>query len=197
MGRPRDDEYSRVTNPERYGIVHARARVWADTLGDLLGVGVESVAPAPLDDEGHLGPFHRGVRLASPRPDTLPLLLLERDAAWPGLGSPLAVLHISVVEPKVEVARLPDCGCDACDFGSEDLLHAIDETIGNVVGGPFVALRSRQWHALWYPDGGSAGGTECNPDFSELMELSRRLAGGEHVRLPEGTRSYVGQSWLD
>jgi hypothetical protein len=200
MVRPSNEEYSRVTDPERYGIVHARARVWADTLDDLLGVDVVSLPPSPLDDEGHLGPFHRGVRLTSPRPGRLPLLLLERDVTWPGLDRSLAVLHISVVEPRVAVERLPDCGCDACDFGSEDLLHAVDETIGNLVGGPFVALRGNEWHALWHPDGGSSGSSGSsgwNLDHRDLMELCRRLAGGEPVRLPEGTRAYVGRSWLD
>lgn len=63
---PREEEYSRVTEPERYGIVHARARMWANRLGDVPGVEVETLAPAALDDEGHLGRFDRGVRLTSP-----------------------------------------------------------------------------------------------------------------------------------
>jgi hypothetical protein len=56
MASPREEEYSRVTKPERYAIVHARARVWANQLGEVPGVKVETLAPAPLDDEGHLGP---------------------------------------------------------------------------------------------------------------------------------------------
>jgi hypothetical protein len=197
MASPREEEYSRVTEPERYGIVHARARVWADRLGDVPGVEAETLAPAPLDDEGHLGRFDRGVRLTSPRPGTLPLLLLERDVRWSGLEASLAVLHISVVQPEVALAMLPDCGCDACDLGSDDLLHAIDQTIGAVVGGPFVALRGKGWHALWHPDGGSSGGTGRGPDHAQVMELCRRLAGGEDVRLPNGVEAFVGRPWLN
>ena len=197
MAPAREEEYSRVTEPERYRIVHARARVWADRLGDLPGVDVETLAPAPLDDEGHLGRFDRGVRLTSPRLGTLPLLLLERDVRWPEVDGSLAVLHISVVRPQVAVDRLPDCGCDACDFGSDDLLRAIDETVGTVIGGPFVALQGSGWHARWHPDGGSSGGTERHRDHAELMKLCRRLASGEQVRLPEGTKSYVGRPWID
>jgi hypothetical protein len=197
MAPARQEEYSRVTTPERYRIVHARARVWADRLGDLPGVDVHTLAPAPLDDEGHLGRFDRGVRVTSRRPGTLPLLLLERDVQWPGVDGSLAVLQISVVQPTVAVDRLPDCGCDACDFGSDDLLQAIDETIGTVVGGPFVALRGTGWHALWHPDGGSSGGTGRARDHAELMQLCRRLAGGEQVRLPRGTEAYIGRPWLD
>jgi hypothetical protein len=196
MARPSEEEYSRLTEPERYRIVHARARVWADRLADLPGVDVETLAPAPLDDTGHLGRFDRGVRLTSPRPDTLPLLLLERDVRWPGVEASLAVLHVSVARPQVAVERLPDCGCDACDYGSDDLLQAIDLTIGNVVGGPFVALRGNDWHAWWHPDGGSSGGTRRGLDHVRLMGLCRRLAAGEHVRLPKSTVALVGRPWV-
>lgn len=197
MASPLEDEYSRVTEPERYRIVHARARVWAETLGDVLRVAVQPLAPAPLDDEGHLGPFDRGVRLTSPRPGTLPLLLLERDGRWRGVEASVAVLHISVVRPEVAVEMVPDCGCDACDLGSDDLLHVIDETIGHVVGGPFVALRGKGWHARWHPDGGASGGTGRGPGHVRMMELCRRLASGKDVRLPKDVEAFVGRSWLD
>jgi hypothetical protein len=197
MTSPREEEYSRVTEPERYGIVHARARVWAHGLADVPGVEVETLAPAPLDDEGRLGRFDRGVRLTSPRPGTLPLLLLERDVRLPALEASLAVLRVSVVQPEVALAMLPDCGCDACDWGSDDLLRAIDQAIGNVIGGPFVALRGKGWHAQWHPDGGSSGGTGRGPDHTQVMELCRRLAGGEDVRLPDGTEAFVGRLWLN
>ncbi|GAA0708895.1 hypothetical protein Drose_21650 [Dactylosporangium roseum] len=196
MTSPREEEYERVTEPGRYGIVHARARVWAECLGEVAGIEVEPLAPAPLDGEGRLGGFDRGVRLISPRPGTLPLLLLERDAPLSGLDASLAVLHISVVRPEIAVAVLPDCGCDACDRGSDDLLQAIDQTVGTVVGGPFVVLRGSGWQALWHPDGGSSDGTGRGPGHDRAMELCRRLAAGEDVRLPGGVEAFVGRPWL-
>lgn len=200
MAAPRDEEYSRVTDPGRYRIVHARARIWADRLGDVPGVEVEALAPAPLDDEGHLGKFDRfdrGVRVTPPRPGTLPLLLLEQDAPLPDLEASLAVLHISIVRPEIAIGKLPDCGCDACDLGSADLLYAVDQAIGNVVGGPFVVLQGNGWHAQWCPDGGSSGGTPGGPDHAHVMELCRRLAGGQDVRLPRGTEAFVGRPWFN
>jgi hypothetical protein len=175
---PRDEEYSRVTHPGRYGIVHARARVWADRLSELPGVRVEPQAPSPPDGDGLVGRFDRGVRVTSPRPGTLPLLLLERDVPVDGAGASLAVLYVS-------------------DSGSEDLLRAIDDAIGRVVGGPFVALQGNGWHARWSPDRGGSGGTPWAPDHAWLMELCRRLAAGEDVRVPEETEAFVGRSWLD
>jgi hypothetical protein len=199
MASPREEEYSRVTDPGKYEIVHARARMWAERLGDLPGIQVETLAPAPLDAEGHLGRFDRGMRVTSSRPGTLPLplLLLERDAPLADQETSLAVLHLSVVRPEVAIAMLPDCGCDACDLGSDDLIDAVDEAIGNVIGGPFVALRRKGWHGQWHPGGGSSGGTRRNPDHARMMELCRRLASGQKVRLPRGTEAFVGGPWLD
>lgn len=203
MAPAREEEYSRVTDPERYAIVYARARIWADRLHDLAGAKVGPLAPAPLDDEASRGRFDRGVRLTSPRPGTLPLLLLEHDAPLSGQETPgasgqasLAVLRISVAAPEIVVATLPDCGCDACDLGSQDLLDAIDETVGVVVGGPFVVLRNTGWRAYWHPGGGSSGGTSSGPSHDQAMELCRRLAAGQDVRLPSRVEAVVGGSWL-
>lgn len=196
MASPRDEEYSRVTDPERYRIVHARARAWAAVLQEDLGVRAASLPPSPGSGSGPAEVFDRGVRLVAERPDTLPLLLLERDvAAHSGYG-PLAVLQISVVQPQIVVTAQPDCGCDACDSGSVDLLEAIDAAISHVVGGPFVVLRGDGWHAEWHPSGGSAGGRPGHPDFRGLMDLCRRLSDGEAVRLPRDATAFVGRSWL-
>jgi hypothetical protein len=76
-----------VTDPARYRIVHARARAWVEALTALPDVEAETLPPAPLDRDGHLGRFDREVKLSSRRPDTLPLLLLERDAWSPDARS--------------------------------------------------------------------------------------------------------------
>ena len=107
------------------------------------------------------------------------------------------MLLIGVVRPDVVVERQPDCGCDACDSGSSDLLEAVDAAIRHVVGGPFVLLRGSKWRAQWHPEGGSAGGEGSGPDFRSVMDLGRRLAEGESVRLPKDTEALVGRSWLD
>lgn len=196
MTSPRREEYSRVTEPERFRIGPARARAWANTLADVPGVQIERLAPAPLDEDGHLGRFDRGVRLTSSRPGTLPLLLLERDVRVAGSGATLAVLHICVVEPTIAIDRVPDCGCDACDSGSADLLCQVDDTIGHVVGGPFVVLRSSGWQGQWHPEGASSSGTRRGLGLQQAMDLSRRLAHGEAVKLPRGVAAFVGRSWL-
>ena len=202
MDSPREEEYSRVSDPTRYRIVPERARVWADVL-EGAGVQVEPLPPAPLDADGHLGDFTRGLRLSVDREGTLPLFLLERDVSVVDDSAPgtspipvLAVLHVAVAEPTISLGFHPDCGCDACDHGSQDLLHAIDDPIRAVIGGPLVALRGNGWEANWHPGGGSGGGTKRVPDFDKMMEVCRQLAAGENVRLPRGTRAFVGQAWF-
>jgi hypothetical protein len=193
---PRDEEYSRVTDPGRYRIVHARAGVWAEVLKDALGVRAEAVTPDAVADDGRLDAFDRGVRLIPREPGALPLLLLERDVPAQMGEASLSVLQIGVVRPDVVVETQPDCGCDACDSGSADLLEAIDNTIRQVVGGPFVVLRGTTWRAHWHPDGGSASSDGSGSDFRALMDLCRRLAEGKTVRLPKDTEALVGRSWL-
>lgn len=205
MASPRDEEYSRVTDAGRYRIVHARAQAWADTLAALPDVTLTTLDPGHLV----LGEQHdhteRVLQLTSDRPGTLPLLLLERnvpvtepdgtatDTAYP---RHLPVVHVAAGDPQAEITFQPDCGCDACDTGSEDLLQAVDEAVRQVVDGPLVVLRGPGWYAHWHRDGGSSGGSGRGPNHEKVMALCRRLAKDEDVTLPSGTRAWVGQPWL-
>lgn len=197
MSAPADEEYSRVTDPGRYRIVHERARAWAASLGLVPGVEKQVL---DLTTQGADGPgwhFERGLRLASGRPGTLPLLLLESDAR-PGAVGSTAGLRISVVRPELELLTVPGCGCDACDDGSDFLLREIDDTIGQVVGGPFVMLRGKGWQAQWHPSGGSYSQSGHNhPPYDRVVDWGRQLASGESPRLPAETETYVGCSWLE
>lgn len=192
---PGDEEYSRVTDPGRYRIVHARARAWAAVLEDGLGARTEILDPASDAAVGS-GPFGRGIRIVPRHSDGLPLLLLERDVLTQSGEEPLAVLTVSVARPEIVVETQPDCGCDACDSGSSHLLEAIDDAVRHIVGGPFVVLRGQGWHAEWHPEGGSASSSGSEPDFHMLMDQCRQLANGQTVRLPAGTEVLIGRPWI-
>lgn len=84
MDSPAEEEYSRVTDPDRHRVVHERARLWAEVLGELPGVSVERLGPGEISAEGSAPPpftvaYERGLRVTCDRPGTLPLLLLERE----------------------------------------------------------------------------------------------------------------------
>ena len=196
MTSPRDEEYSRLTDPGRYRIVHARARTWATVLEDALGVRSEVLEPALAAAAG-TRPFDRGVRLVPRHTAALPLLLLERNVPTQAGEGTIAVLNIAVARPDVVVETQPGCGCDACDSGSSDLLEAVDAAIRHVVGGPFVVLRGKKWHAEWHPEGGASAGSNGRwPGFRVLMDLCRRLAEGETVPLPKDTEALIGRTWI-
>jgi hypothetical protein len=192
-----DDDYERLTDPERYRIVHARARAWTDVLRRRPDVTVTWLAGATVDDRGHPRPFDRGVQITSSRDGTLSLRLLEKDPDPHGTRH--ALLYVAV-GPGVLLDLHPDCGCDACDSGSEDLLAAIDQTIRPVVAARFVVIQGDGWQFHWHPEGSgswASGPAIQRVERNGVSERCRRFAEGEPVDLPADAVAYVGRSWLD
>ncbi|WP_035856603.1 DUF6226 family protein [Cryptosporangium arvum] len=176
---PLPEEYQRVTAPERYRIVFTRARLWAERLAEVPGVRAE-----PTELRG----FDRGTRVASDRPGTQPLLLLERDGPPP-------VLYLCLGRPDVVLEMLPDCGCDACDSGSESLLENLDDVVTEVVDGPYVVLQATSWQVRWSPESAAASGGGNGPNAEPLWALCRQLANGADVTPPRGAAVFVNQPW--
>lgn len=190
---PPDEAYSRVTDPDRYRIIHLRSRVWAEVLAERLDVRREPLGS--YDDPEH--DYRRvldGSRLVPSAPGARPLLLVEVEVA-DGDGPPLPALDVVLDRPGLVVGGWPDCGCDACDTGSADLLAAVDDSILTVVVGPYAMIRGHDWTAEWHPDGEGADGGP-HDDLDRRTELARRLAHGEPVKLPPGTDHVVSRSWL-
>lgn len=191
----RPEEYERVTDAARYRVVHGRARVWAEVLGELPGIAVDRLADTELAGSGRAGRFDRGVRVTCDRPGTLPVLLLERDGeAFEDRGL-VPGLQISLLRPDLDVELLPDCGCDACDFGSADLLEAVDDTLVEVLSGPFAILRGPGWSSYWHPEGGGASGRRH--DLDDLRDRGRRLAAGDAGAVPADGEGWVNAPWFD
>lgn len=133
---PADDEYSRVTDPAKWRIVGTRADAWMEAL-----VATGSATVDPDARVAWVEPPPTVVTssaLVVPRvPEGLPLVLARSridsvDDAGVSLG---------VGQPAVLVGWIPDCGCDACDSGSEDVLDQLDEYLTAVVTGTFRHLR--------------------------------------------------------
>ena len=184
MTSPRDEEYSRVTDPAKYRIVHQRATAWARAAADLLGAVYEEI-PAPVDDDAPRGgrvALTSAHRLRSPRPGTLPLYLLATAAPQP--AGMLSALLLAVGRPGFEVEFIPDCGCDACDSGSDDLLEQVDRIFAAVVTGELRAAKGgdgiHEWSSLEIPGGSSS---------------STQWVDGGRSRKP-WTERWEGASWL-
>lgn len=167
---PLEQEYSRVTEPERYVVVGARARAWVDAL---TGLGL---ADARTPEDGT-------VRLVPRAPGALPLDVVSRALD----DVPGSVVDLLVGDPPTPVVVLPDCGCDACDSGSADLLDAIDDAFVGVLGGGFVLIESEHSRIVATAGGWSASG--ASGDVAAAVAAARR---GE--RRPD-RRTLVGGPW--
>src|SRR5690606_13735191 len=82
---------------------------------------------------------HRADVVTPRRPGALPLVLAQsRIGGVEGAG-----VTIGVGDPAIAVCAIPDCGCDACDSGSQDVLDELDTWVGGVVRGEFRRLERR------------------------------------------------------
>ncbi|MFF1260001.1 MULTISPECIES: DUF6226 family protein [unclassified Streptomyces] len=134
-GEVRDEEYSRCSEPEKYRVLAARADAWTQALSRLGLAEVETVTdPAGIWRRGPGVAVSGAVRLHPVRADAVPLVFgfsaIDEVAR--------TVLVVGAGEPAVSLEQLPDCGCDACDSGSDGLLEAVDDLVVAVVTGTFV-----------------------------------------------------------
>ena len=132
---PLDEEYSRVTNPQRWEILAARAEAWFKALSDAGMAETEPEADVVWQEPPRF-PAARTIRAVPRAPCAIPLVVAMtgfEEVEWPavavGAGDPAAVLEV-----------IPDCACDACDTGSQDALDELDEYMLSVVTGAYRKL---------------------------------------------------------
>ncbi|MDZ5078240.1 DUF6226 family protein [Nesterenkonia sp. HG001] len=186
-----EDAYSRVSEPARHRIVGARARAWERAL-ERLGLGDAESAAVPTS--WTFQSEHPRARAVVPRrADAQPLILVA--GALEGVAE--AVVAVGMGDPRggsgpVLLDWVPDCGCDACDSGSADLLAALDQQILTVVGG-MVHVRGgrgrRRWVAWGTPSGARASGLGIPRDISRVLDDAR--AG----QAPRGCEVLRGEPW--
>lgn len=132
--RPLEEEYSRLTNPQKWRILRARAEAWLKSL-DAGGLAeIDPDAAVVWEEQPRVDVV--GVQRASPRGSgAIPLTF-----AWTHFDGATGVV-IGVGDPVVVVELVPDCGCDACDSGSQAVLDELDEYVLGVVTGEYRRLR--------------------------------------------------------
>lgn len=141
-GQPAPDEYSRCLDPAKYRIVGARVEAWLRAVSELglaIVSAVEDVGTVWREEPPYRVPMVTEARWVRPRRSgALPLLVCLRSFD----GVPDNVVTLGAGEPAVEVATLPDCGCDACDHGADQLLEELDEHLLDVSSGAFVWVKT-------------------------------------------------------
>jgi hypothetical protein len=102
-------------------------------------------------------------------------------------GEPFGLdIGISQLEmPTAFVDTIPDCGCDACDSGSADLLATLDGWVLTVARGGVVHARSGRARVTRTIDGwqGTGGGDPM------LAWLDSSLP------VPDGAERWEGSPW--
>jgi hypothetical protein len=177
---PRGEEYSRLLDPAKWRILGARAEAWIEVLGDSSSATVERNVPVEWPVEP--GPvITRTDRLVPSAAGALPLLVAR---------SRLEDIHdagitLGVGDPPVLVSLFPDCGCDACDSGSQNELDELDRYITGVVSGTFRRLSRRGREITVIGDDG----------WSARGRFGRGEVNGI-IADPNGWDELTGRSWF-
>ncbi|MFC9673360.1 DUF6226 family protein [Streptomyces sp. NPDC056949] len=181
-GDVRDEEYSRCAEPEKYRVLAARAEAWTQALSRLgLGEAETLTDPAAIWRRGPGVAVSGAVRLRPVRADAVPLVF-----GFSAIDEvPRTVLVVGAGEPAVRLEQLPDCGCDACDSGSADLLETLDEVVAAVVAGTFVHVDAGEGREIVCTgDSWSASNWDALPPVEEVLAAAR--AGRSPYRVVRG-----------
>jgi Family of unknown function (DUF6226) len=177
---PRDEEYSRLTDPAKWRVIGARADAWTVALVDA-GLAVVEADAAVDWREGPRVEISRAIRVVPFAPGALPLVIARsRIGIIPDAG-----VVLGVGDPAVCVQWFPDCGCDACDSGSQNELDHLDAHIRGIVGGVFRRLT----------DGEREITVIGEPGWTASGEFARREVDAI-LADPTGWAELTGESWL-
>jgi Family of unknown function (DUF6226) len=132
---PPPEAYGRVTNPERFELVVAEARLLVDELATRYDVRREAGSPAEDFPQLSFDPDDEVVRLVPTQEGAGPLAV--RYTRFPGVFTRMG--H-AVVE------AYPSCGCDACSEDPTGLIAELRRDVDAYVTGGMTETISRNAH---------------------------------------------------
>lgn len=145
-GSTAPDDQADVTDHAKFDIVHARARAWINVLRRRGGSARETAEVDWATDDPFLASADHAEVLTSGVPDNPELVIGFNDYVPDDHGVDLvANVVIALGDPAVSLARVPDCGCDFCDYGSDVLLQQLDSLIFSIVDGSVEAQSGGQY----------------------------------------------------
>lgn len=183
-GEPADNDYSRVTDPDKWRIVGARSTAWAQALVEYDIADLEqgtSVRWADRDPNGTTTD-----RLIPKKAGAIPIVLERSTIADVDSG-----LTIGAGDPAVLAALVPDCGCDACDSGSELELEHLDSVLWDLLCGRFRHLTNDGRRIRVLGDGMSQTHTKYRFGRNWEVNTDKVLAN------PEGWDETSGAAWFE
>ena len=175
-----DEEYSRLTDAGRWRIIGARADAW---IAALVEAGLAAVERDPTI-RWRVNPktvISRADRIVPVAVGALPFIVGRSQ-----IGDVVdAGVTLGVGDPAVCVTWFPDCGCDACDSGSQDELDHFDSYVDSIVSGAFRRLTAGDREITVIGEG----------SWSASGEFGRHEVG-TIIADPSGWDEVAGTSWL-
>lgn len=180
---PREEEYSRVTDVGKYRILESRVDAWVEVLTDA-GIATAHDVPAePWIAECRPSDQHSRVRRIEPVvPDGLRLLFATTLVDGRPFGLDVGICRAG--EAPVLLTPVPECGCDACDSGSADLLSELDGWVLAIARGGVVHARHGKDFATRTVHGWSTangGGASWLDDSTSVPQRVERWVGAPWV----------------
>lgn len=137
---PDEDEHGRISDRRRFDLPTMRVQAWTRAL---VAAGLAQVETTPVP-EGCSAAY--GLRAR--RPGTL-LLLVETTVE--------GHTNLAIEDPQILIGWGPNCGCDACDHGSELLLDYFETLLTSVVSGQLEVEQTATRRSVTHSRGGSSG----------------------------------------
>lgn len=176
---PGDEEYSRLSDPAKWRIVGARADAWLVALVETELAAVEPDAHVDWQTPPTTV-LTRTVRATPHVVGALPLIVARSRIG----DVDDAGVTVGVGDPAVCVTWIPDCGCDACDSGAQDVLDEVDTYVVGVVSGRFRRLWSGDRQITAVGDGWSSSGAFARGEVQAILDD------------PKGWFELSGPSWI-
>lgn len=167
LHRPDEAAYGRVTNPERYQVVHDAARLLIDQL-----TARYEVEATPGESAVDFPRFKgRAVDVVRLRPtEGAPVTVMFTD--FPGVLVGVGVYCLRA---------FPMCGCDACDEQPEEVAEALGQLVSAAIAGRFREELTKRG-PMWTFDGD--WGSSTDEHFLEPGGWKRYGAPGSHSGRP-------------
>ncbi len=169
-----------MLDPAKWRIVGARADAWLIALVDAGLAVVERSAAVSWHEKPRtvISRIDRVIPVAS---GALPLTVARsrlKDVADAGVT-------VGLGDPAVCIDWFPECGCDACDSGSQNELDYFDQHMSVIVSGTFRLLSDgHRTITVFGKHGWQASGSFARGDVEAIIADAR------------GWRQLAGMPWL-